>query len=63
MVKCRDCKFRGENYITAFDGKGLFRFGYCQKLIHDCFIVEPDIERECGGFEGKEVVEEGNFES
>jgi len=57
MVKCRDCKFRGENYITAFDGKGLFRFSHCQRLIHDCFVVEPDMGRQCEDFKEVEHVE------
>lgn len=50
MAKCRDCKFMEENYITALNGQGLFRFAYCQRLVHDCRVVEPDIERECEWF-------------
>ena len=45
--KCRDCRHFAEQYITSLHGEGLFRFGYCQRLVHDTPIVEPDIEREC----------------
>lgn len=55
--KCRNCRHFAEHYITAFDGQGLFRFGYCQRLIHDCQVVEPDVERECKEF--KEVARNG----
>lgn len=50
-MKCRDCKHRGENCITSQQGIGLFTFSYCERLPHDCKIVEPDIDRECEGFE------------
>lgn len=48
--KCRHCSYFAEHYITALDGQGLFRFGYCQRLVHDCKVVEPDIERKCEEF-------------
>lgn len=51
MIKCRDCQFRGENYLTALNGRGLYRFSFCQRLVHDCRIVDPDVERECEDFE------------
>ncbi len=50
--RCRDCRHFAEHYITGMQGQGLYRFGYCQKLFHDCRIVEPDIERRCKDFEG-----------
>lgn len=55
MVKCRDCKFREEDYLTALHGRGIYRFAYCQRLIHDCKVVEADVERECEDFEEKEA--------
>lgn len=52
--KCRGCVHFAEQYITALRGEGLFRFGYCQRLVHDTPIVEPDIERECEWYEDAE---------
>ena len=51
MVKCRDCKFRGEDYLTSLSGRGIYRFSYCQKLVHDCKVVDPDVGRECRDYE------------
>ena len=59
---CRNCQHFDEDYITAFSGQGLFRFGYCQLLFYACRVVEPDVNRKCGDFEKKEVVQEGTFE-
>lgn len=53
MVKCRDCQFREEDYMTSLQGRGLYRFSYCQVKVHDCKLVEPDIERECEDFKEK----------
>ena len=56
--QCRRCFHFEEHYITTFDGQGLFRIGYCQRLIHDCKVVEADIDRRCKPFKkGK-----GDFE-
>ncbi len=49
--KCRNCRHYAEHYITAFNGQGLFRFGYCQWQVNDTRMVEPDIARECPSFE------------
>ena len=49
--QCRNCRHFAEQYITSLHGQGLFRFGYCQRLVYDCRIVEPDIDRECKDFE------------
>jgi len=54
MVRCRDCEFMGEDYITSLSGRGIYRFSYCQRLVHDCKVVEPDIERECEDFGERE---------
>ena len=51
MVKCRDCSFRAEDYLTSFQGRGLYRFSYCGRLPHDTKMVEPDIDRKCKWFE------------
>lgn len=56
--KCRGCVHFAEQYITALRGEGLFRFGYCQRLVHDTWIVEPDISRECEGYEDAEKAKE-----
>ena len=56
--KCRNCRHFAEHYITSLHGQGLFRFGYCQRLVHDTRIVEPDIDRECPFYEVVEVAEE-----
>lgn len=50
MVKCKDCQYRKENYITSLQGQGIFRFAYCDYLPHDCRLVEPDIRRRCKHF-------------
>jgi len=54
VAKCRDCRFAGEAYVSSYSGAGLYKFTYCQRLVHDCRLVEPDIERECEWFEGKD---------
>jgi len=56
--RCRDCRHFAEQYITSLHGQGLFRFGYCQLVIYDTPIVEPDIGRVCDGYEVLEVLEE-----
>jgi len=53
MVKCRDCRFKDDNYITGIHGQGLYKFAYCQRLIHDCKVIDPDVERECEDFREK----------
>ena len=55
-VKCRDCLHFQENYITPIHGQGLYRLGYCQKEVHDCRTVEPDIKRKCRGYESRRGV-------
>ncbi len=57
--KCRGCRHFAEQYITSLHGEGLFRFGYCQLVIYDTPIVEPDIGRKCEGFERMAVEDEG----
>ena len=54
MVKCRDCKFLEENFITSLQGQGIYRFGYCARVVYDCRMVEPDIDRECEWHEEKD---------
>ena len=54
--RCRNCRHFKEQYITSLHGQGLFRFGYCQQVIYDTRIVEPDIERECEWYEALEEV-------
>lgn len=39
--------------MTSLHSQGIYRFGYCQREVHDCKLVEPDIERPCGYFEEK----------
>lgn len=50
---CRDCRHYAEQYFTGLHGQGLYKFGFCQVRLHDLKVVEPDIERLCGEFEGK----------
>jgi len=50
MVKCQDCEFRKEDYLTSLQGRGLYRFSYCQELVHDCKVVDPDVKRRCKVF-------------
>jgi len=50
MVKCRDCKFREEDDLTSLSGRGIYRFSYCRKLVHNCRVVDPDVERQCEDF-------------
>lgn len=52
-VKCRGCAHFNENFMVSYQGQGLYRFGYCQLLIHDCKVVDPDVERQCNDFEEK----------
>ena len=60
MVRCRDCKFCEEDWLTSLSGHGLYKFSYCQTLVHDCRVVEPDVERECEDFEEKPDKEKGD---
>lgn len=53
MVRCRDCKSREEDWLTSLSGHGLYRFSYCQRLVHDLRIVEPELKRKCTYFEKK----------
>lgn len=46
-VKCRGCRFLGQNYITSYQGQGLFRLWCCQRLPHDMEVVDPDAGRRC----------------
>ena len=61
-VKCRDCAHFRENFITGYQGQGLYRFGYCQLLIYDCKMVDPDVERQCNDFEKKVGEEVPSYE-
>ena len=63
MVKCRDCKFYEENWLTSLRGIGLYKFGYCQRLVHACKLVEPDIERDCAEFEENQARGQGEKEN
>ncbi len=54
VVKCLGCRFVGENYLTALNEQGIFRFSYCNRVVWDCRVVDPDIDRECGDFEEKD---------
>lgn len=49
--RCRACKYFMEDYTTSLQGRGIYRFAYCQRQVHDCKVVEPDIERECDDYE------------
>lgn len=53
-MKCRDCKFEGENYITSLQGQGVYRFSYCGVKVYDLKIVDPDVDRKCGDFREKD---------
>lgn len=37
--------------MTSLQGRGIYKFSYCQVLIHDCRVVDPDVERECEDYE------------
>jgi len=51
--RCRDCHFCGEQWLSSPQGQGLYKFWFCEKLIYDLKVVEPDIERRCENFERK----------
>ena len=53
MIRCRDCIYQAEDWITGLNGHGLYRFNYCERLVHDLKIVEPEVERKCEGFRKK----------
>jgi hypothetical protein len=46
-MKCRDCPDVKYQYITGYDGSGMFRFYYCAHDPVDTFFVDPGIERQC----------------
>jgi len=49
-IKCRDCKFKDEDWLTSLQGRGTYRFSYCARLPHDCKVIDPEVERECECF-------------
>lgn len=53
MVKCRDCRFCEEDYLTTPQGLGIYKFSFCRRLIHDCKLVEPEVGRECADYKKK----------
>ena len=55
-MKCKDCKFKAEDYMTSYSGLGTYRFAFCSLVVYDLRIVDPDVERDCEAFQ--EVVEE-----
>ena len=52
-VKCCDCKFCEEDWLTSLNGHGLYKFNYCARLVHDLKVVEPEVKRKCGQFKKK----------
>lgn len=58
-VKCKDCQYVGEQYMTSYEGIGMYRFSYCNRVVSDCTVVDPDVDRECGYFAEREVSETG----
>lgn len=52
-VRCRDCGFCKEDWLTSLNGHGLYKFSYCGRLVHDLKVVEPEVKRKCEGFEKK----------
>lgn len=50
MRYCRDCEFCEEDWLTSLSGHGLYRFSYCERLVHDLKVVEPEVKRRCGYF-------------
>jgi len=59
-MKCKDCKFKAEDYMTSYSGLGTYMFAFCQLVIYDLRIVDPDVERDCVAFQQaeEEVVED-----
>lgn len=55
MIKCRDCKYCEDQYLSPLQGGGVFRFHYCAKEPTDLTIVEPDMDRLCHWFNLKPV--------
>lgn len=46
-MKCRDCAHKADDYLTAYDGRGLIQFSYCNFDVTSPKMVDPDVEREC----------------
>ena len=60
-MKCRDCKFKAEDYMTSYSSFGIYRFAFCQLVIYALKLVDPDVERDCETFQEKrdeEVIED-----
>lgn len=66
---CRDCRFFNNQYLTAYDGMGLYKFGYCLQMVTDRRVVDPDLPRKCLYFiegeydpmEDNPIIEEGEW--
>lgn len=53
-VRCKECLFCEEQWLSGLHDQGLYRFWYCSYLIHDLKMVEPELERECEDFKEEE---------
>lgn len=50
-MKCRDCRYLGEEWLTSYDRTGLLRCGSCRFIESDIRLIDSDAERECENFE------------
>lgn len=46
-MKCRDCRYRRQEYITCYDGQKLIEISACGENPVINRLVDPDVDREC----------------
>lgn len=54
-VRCKECLFCEEQWLSGLHGQGLYKFSFCQRLLHDCKVVDADVVRECEWFEKEDI--------
>ena len=52
-IKCIECKHVASDFITSYQGVGLYKIYYCDLRLSGQDIVDPYVERECKDFEAK----------
>ncbi len=46
-MKCKDCGYREEDWIAAYDGRGLIQISVCKQDPCAMKLVDPDVSRDC----------------